>query len=455
MNKESWTSRAGFIFAAAGSAVGLVNIWRFPYIVGQHGGGAFIVIYLFCLVLIGFPLLISEVLMGRTAQEGPVGAFRILSGSRGWSKHAWSGVGKGLVITGFIVSSFYSVVAGWIVGYLIEALRGTLHMESMAEAASHFNMLISSPTWVVGWHFVFMLLSTAVLYFGVRHGIERSNKIMMPLLLLLLVVIAVQGVGLPGGSQGMAFLFRLDWAALTPVAFLAALGHAFFTLSLGQGTMITYGGYLRDKHNIATSCAPVAIFDTVISLLAGIAILSVVFAAGAAPDAGPALLFQTLPTVFSQLPGGTLMAILFFLLVFMAALTSQISAMEPLINYLASEKGWVRHRAVIFVGAGAFALGIPSAFSFNLLKNATFFGHTFFDFVSYVTCDLMIPLGGLLAVLYVGWAWGFNKAYPHLQEGAGRWFEKRRWVRHYLWLCIKYFAPLAILVIFMYQLAHF
>ncbi|MBS0621960.1 MAG: sodium-dependent transporter [Verrucomicrobia bacterium] len=446
--RESWRSRIGFIFAGIGSAVGLVNIWRFPYIVAENGGAAFIVVYLLCLGLVGFPVLVSETLIGRTARRGPVGALCSLATSAPCPQRFWRKTGLGIVITGFIVSSFYSVVAGWMIGYLIEAISGQFaSLNSFEVAADQFKSHIGSASWCLGYHFAFMALAIFVLSRGVRQGIESLNKFLMPLLVLLLLFVMGRGLSLPGGKAGMIDFFSLDFTGFTAWTFLTALGHAFFTLSLGQGTMITYGSYLSDRDNIPNSCFPIVFFDTLVSLLAGIAVLSILFAGGEASNQGFALLFSTLPTVFGEIPGGQWVGIAFFLLVLFAALTSQISAIEPIVNYLMDEKKWNRRSAVLCVGGAAFLVGVPSALAFNALRGMTVRGWNFFEWISFITMDLFIPLGGLAAILYVGWVWGTKRAFPYLYGEQIPTFRKGVLLRRYLSLCIRFVAPLAILLI--------
>jgi NSS family neurotransmitter:Na+ symporter len=448
MKRASWGSKIGFIFAVAGSAVGLANIWRFPYIVGQNGGSAFIIVYLMCLLFIGFPVFLAEILMGRTAQTSPSGAFEKLGGNPRW---AW--VGKMTILTGFIVSGFYSAVAGWILGYLFEAATGSLHhFDTIQQTTKHYTDLIEHPLWGVGFHFLFLALCTFVLFFGVRAGIERGNKIMMPLLIVILIFLVIKGLTLGKTEEAMAFLFKPDWSALTPSAFIIALGQSFFTLSIGQGTMITYGSYLGSKENLLKSCIPVVVLDTLISLLAAIAVFTIVFSVGLQPDQGPGLIFHTLPLVFSQLSGGYLLAVMFFLLVLLAALTSEISAMEPAIAYLIDEKNWSRQKAVLTVGLGAFLLGIPCALSFNVLQNYTLFGENFFEIMSYTASNILIPLGGFFAVIVVGWIWGTINSIKALKEGASGFFDRWPSVIYYFKFCFKYSAPLLIIIVFLHAM---
>lgn len=443
-NRASWSSRLGFIFAVAGSAVGLANIWRFPYVVGENGGAAFIFIYILSILFIGFPVFISEILIGRTTQTSPGGAFRLLGGA------AWAKAGKLTIATGFLVSSFYSAVAGWILGYLIEAVRGRVSNFSSTESVvQHYQSLMENPLWGLFFHFAFLALCLGVLVLGVRAGIERGNKIMMPMLFVVLILLAVKGLSMPNSSKGLKFLLTPDWSALTPHAILIALGQAFFTLSLGQGTMVTYGSYMNRNENILASCVPVVIMDTVVSLLSAIAVFTIVFSVGLEPNSGPGLIFHTLPWVFSQVPWGHTLAVMFFLLVFLAALTSEISALEPAIAYLMDEKGWKRTPAVLMVGFGAFLLGVPSALSYSLLKGYLIFGMTFLDLMDYLATGILIPAGGLFAVLLVGWKWGLPNALAQLKQGAGSLLDRKPWLSRYFWFCIKYSAPILIILVFL------
>lgn len=443
--RESWGSRLGFIFAVAGSAIGLANIWRFPYIVGKHGGAAFIIVYLLCLILMGFPVFMSEMLIGRTTKTSPKGAFLKLGRSK-----FWSAAGCLTIITGFLVSSFYSAVAGWILGYLVEAVSGNISaFQQTEQVATHYTSLINNPIWCLAFHFLFISLCTSVLYLGVRDGIERGSKLMMPLLFIVLFFLVIKGLFMPDAGKALAFLFTPDWSVLTPTAIIIAMGQAFFTLSVGQGTLVTYGSYLRGNENLVKSCFPIVLMDTLVSILSAIAVFTIVFSVGMEPDAGPGLIFHTLPWAFSQIPGGYILAVLFFLLVVIAALTSEISALEPSIAYLVDERGWKRRKAVLTCGLVAFLLGIPSALSYNLLKTYTLNGMTFLDLIETSCSSLLIPIGGLLAVVLVGWRWGAPKALAALKQGAESMYARHRWLGFYFWFCFKYSAPVLILFVFL------
>ncbi len=440
--RDSWKSRAGFIFAALGSAVGLGSIWRFPYIVGAHGGAAFICLYLICLFAIGFPTLIAEILIGQKTQKGPAGGFNELGRSR-----LWKYSGKMSVITGLIISSFYSVIAGWTIGYLIESISGRLtQFSSAGQAKLFFNQFVGSPYLILGLHIVFMAFSAVVLVSGVRKGIERGSKIMMPLLFLVLVILIVKGLTLPNAMQGVRFLFQPDWSLLTPSAFAMALGQAFFTLSLGQGTMVTYGSYLSKKEDLFKSCLPVVLLNTLLALMMGVAVFSIVFSAGFAPSSGPALIFETLPIVFSQISWGYPLSIFFFSLVVLAAITSQISALEPAIAYFRDKKRWSRKKATMVTCCLSGLMGVPSALSFNVWKNVQFNGQSICEMISFVSVNILVPLGGLFAVLLVGWRWGMKNALEALKEGSTL-FEPGSLFFRYFRIGIKYSAPLFILLV--------
>jgi NSS family neurotransmitter:Na+ symporter len=451
MKRDTWGSRVGFIFAVAGSAVGLANIWRFPFLVGQNGGAAFIILYLVCLFMIGFPVFIAELLIGRTTKTSPGGAFHQLGKNR-----FWAGAGKLTIITGFIVSSFYSAVAGWILGYLIEAIKGNIsNFSSTEHATQHYESLMTHPLWGLSFHFLFISLCIAVLYLGVRNGIEKGNKIMMPLLFGVLIMLVVSGLMMPNANIALTFLFSPDFSLITPSAVLMALGQSFFTLSIGQGTLVTYGSYLGKNDNLVTTSLPIVLMDTLVSILSAVAVFTIVFSAGMEPNSGPGLIFHTLPWAFSQLPGGYILAILFFLLVTLAALTSEISALEPSIAYFMDEHGWKRSKAVLVCGFFAFLLGVPSALSYSVLKDYTLFGLTFLDVMDYLASAILIPLGGFLAVLLVGWFWGTKPAISALKTGASNMFNRFPMIEKYFWFSFKYGAPILIMFVFFHALGLF
>jgi neurotransmitter:Na+ symporter, NSS family len=445
--RAHWTSRFGFILAAAGSAVGLGNIWKFPYIAGKNGGGAFVLVYLACIALIGLPILMAEFLIGRHGQKDAVGSFAVLEGRRS----PWCLVGWGGVTASFILLSFYAVVAGWSFDYIVKAASGSLAGRSAGEIGDLFGALVGSPLRVIFWQFLFMLATVAIVVGGIRGGIERWSKVLMPVLFLLLVLLFIRGMLSPGARAGLEFMFRPDFASLTPGALLDALGHAFFTLSLGAGTMITYGSYLERESDLFALSLRIVLLDTLVALLAGLAIFSVVFAAGLEAGAGPGLVFQTIPIVFSTLPFGSLLATIFFILLAFAALSSSISMLEVSVAYLIDEKGWPRLRATTLVGFAALLLGIPAALSFNLWGEVKpLFGHTFFDLFDALVSSYMLPLGGLFVALYAGWFW---RGEGEKDELSGR--SDRPWLFPVWRFLLRFVAPAAVLVILLNQAGLF
>ncbi|MFQ6605808.1 MAG: sodium-dependent transporter [Fidelibacterota bacterium] len=443
-SREKWGSKFGFILAAAGSAIGLGNIWKFPYIAGENGGAAFVFVYLICIAVVGLPVLIAEILMGRTTQRNPVGAFHKLSDGN----PIWTGLGGLGVLAGFIILSFYSVIAGWSLGYIFEAFSGAFATFTDGAAASqHFGGLVGNVTWIMSYHTLFFILTMVVVYFGVNSGIERGSKIMMPVLLIILIVLVIRGITLPGAEAGLKFLWHPDWSKISGTSILIALGHAFFTLSLGMGAMMTYGSYLSKSSNIVTSAFQIVILDTVIALLAGIAIFTAVFAMGQDPASGPGLIFQTLPVVFTKMASGTFFAVMFFLLLTLAALTSAISLLEVVVAYFVDEKNWTRHKAVIVFGFITYLIGVPSALSFNLLQDFTLFGKTFFDVVDFLASNILLPVGGFFIALFVGWSWGLDQAVKELKQGAATMLEQNGWMLGAWNIFLRYVSPVLIFIV--------
>lgn len=444
VSRPHWTSRLGFILAAAGSAIGLGNIWKFPYITGKNGGGAFVLVYLTCVFLVGLPIMLAEFLIGRHSQRDAVGSFAVLSGKNS----PWCLVGWGAVAASFILLSFYSVVVGWSVAYLWHSLTGGFAGQSAEAINLLFGQLVSTPGRVIFWQGLFMACTLGIVLGGVRGGIERWSKLLMPLLFFLLLLLCLRGLFSPGAREALEFMFRPDFQKLTPAALLDALGHAFFTLSIGAGVMITYGSYLERDADLFGLSLRIALLDTLVALLAGLAIFPVVFAAGLEPGAGPGLVFQTLPIVFSSLPFGSALSAVFFVLLAFAALTSSISMLETVVAYLLDEKDWSRLRATLLVGGSAFLLGLPSALSFSLWADVKpFFGRNFFDFCDLLVSSYMLPLGGLLVALFAAWAWRADAEKAELAGAAPRPWLFPLW--HWL---LRYLAPAAVLIILLNQM---
>ncbi len=416
--REHWGSRTGFILAAAGSAIGLGNIWKYPHMAGQHGGGAFTLVYLACIALVGLPILLAEFSIGRRTQLNPVGAFRSLAGT-----NAWKWVGFLGVASAFVILSFYSVIGGWTIKYAVLALTGTFGDFTLGGDASRqvFEAFIANPLQPIFWHLLFMGTCVYIISRGVKGGIERWSKILMPLLLGIILVLVIRGITLDGAMEGIRFLFQPKWSDLDPGGVVLALGHSFFTISLGMGTMITYGSYLRRDTSLVRAGLAVVLLDTAIALLAGIVIFTAVFAMGQDPAAGPSLIFIVLPTLFPQIPGGQVFAFLFFALFFMAALTSAISILEVVTAYFIDEKKWGRTRATLVFGGVIAVVGIFASLSLGGTNVIAIFGDlSFFDLLDKASSKYMLPIGGLLTAIFVLVRWGIPAFMDELGLGDSR-----------------------------------
>jgi len=394
MARESWSSKTGFWLAAAGSAVGLGNIWRFPYLTGANGGAAFVLVYLAIVLTIGVSVMIAEFVIGRSTQLNPVGAFQKLKGGV-WPIVGWLGVAAG-----FIILSFYSVIGGWTIKYIISSFTGLINPST--DATGYFLGFIGNGPQTVLFHAIFMAVTIYIVYKGIGEGIESWCKILMPALFVLLLVLIVRAVTLPGAGAGISFYLNPDFSKINSSSLIAALGQAFFSLSLGMGAMITYGSYLGSKKtSLPQSAATVTLLDTGVAILAGFVIFPAVFAFGVAPGAGPGLTFITLPKVFALMPGGAIWSALFFVLLLFAAITSAISLLEVVVAYMVDNLKWARQKASLVIGGAIFLLGVPSALSQGAMP-INILGLPFLDAMSLLS-DIMLPLGGMLIALFVGW----------------------------------------------------
>lgn len=453
-----WSSRWVFILAAVGSAVGLGNIWKFPYITGEYGGGAFVAVYLLCIAAIGIPVMIAEVLLGRRGRQSPINTMRTLAAEQG-APHYWAFVGWAGVLAGFLIFSFYSVIAGWALAYVQHALAGDLTGLDGDGAASLFGDLVASPGQLLLWHTVFSVLVLVVVGRGVRDGLEKAVVALMPALLLLLLVLVGYALTQGAVADGLAFLFQPDFTrvfqacemvdgqqvcSFTGEPLLVAMGHAFFTLSLGMGAIMVYGSYMPRQASIGGAVVLIAVADTVVALLAGMAIFPIVFASGLEPGAGPGLIFQTLPIAFGEMAGGRLFGTLFFVLLVFAAWSSAISLIEPAVAWLVENRGWRRGMAALLVTALGWLLGIASLLSFNLWSGADYqlFGKTVFDLLDYLTANIMLPLGGLLIALFTGWFAHRSMAHEELAMRSQVLFNL--W-----WSLVRYVAPVGIVFVFL------
>lgn len=443
-----WSSRWVFFLAATGSAVGLGNIWKFPYITGQNGGGAFVLVYLACILAIGIPLLMAEVMIGRRGRANPEGAIAAVAREAGASKH-WQRLGSMAVLTGFLILSFYAVIAGWTVAYTPAALSGSFAGLNGESSGALFNALLADPWKLTAYGSFVLLLTLGIVAFGVRDGLERALRFMMPgLFIILLVMVGYAATTTGHFMQAVEFLFAPDFSKLTGKGVLMALGHAFFTLSLASGAMMAYGAYLPAGTSIVRTSLLVAVTDTAVALLAGLAIFPLVFANGLEPGSGPGLIFVTLPIAFGQMPLGALFGGLFFIMLALAALTSTISLSEPTIAWLGEKFGMGRIKAVLLSGAAVWLLSLGSVLSFNAWSEVTLFGKTFFDALDFLTSNLMMPLGGLFTVLFTGWV--MKRAMAAEALGLGQTGGFGLW-----WLAIRWITPLAIALMFLHSLGLF
>ncbi|MBF6056803.1 MULTISPECIES: sodium-dependent transporter [Thiomicrorhabdus] len=440
LSKVSWSSQTVFIMAAVGSAVGLGNIWKFPYITGENGGGAFVLVYLACVLLIGIPVLMSEIALGRAGKANPVQAMANLAKESGVSK-LWALLGVNGVLAGALILSFYTVIAGWAFAYFIDSLQGSFIDISAENAGTHFSSMLANPYELLFWHSFTLFISVFIVSKGIKSGLEKAINFMIPGLFLILLVLLGYASTTGYFGQSFSFLFSPDFGKLSWEAVLVAMGHAFFTLSIGLGTMMVYGSYVSEKQSIAKAGLLIAFADTLVALLAGLVIFSVVFANQLQPGAGPGLLFQTLPVAFGQMTGGWFFGTLFFALVVMAALSSAISLLEPVVSWLEQNWGFSRAKSSWGMGLLIWLLGIGSVLSFNVWQDVHILGdRNFFNTVDYLTANIMLPLGGLLISVFVAWSLPPMIRENQIQLSPG-------WGRA-LMFDLKWIAPPAIMLVF-------
>ena len=446
MSRDSFGSRFGALVAMAGSAVGLGNLWRFPYLVGENGGAAFIIVYILLSFLICLPIFISEFVVGRRSQKNAYAAFRDLSGGS-----AWRWVGLFTVVVPLIVLSYYSVIGGWSVEYLIKSLTFSFTGSDSQGAMSTMFMEFASSTWTpLICHTAFLLATTLIVVVGIKDGIEKFSKIMMPLLFVIVIVIAVYALTLPGAGKGVDYLFNPDFSKITGQSIAAALGQAFFSLSLGFGTIMTYASYVDKKENVLFQSTATAVSDLMFALIAGLAIMPAVFAFGLNPQSGPSLVFETLPYVFGQMPAGGFVAILFFVALLVAALTSSISMLEVAVAYLVEEKKFSRISACIILFVICWVIGALCSLSFGPLSHVQIGGRSIFDFFDNLSSNILMTLGSLLTVLFVGWKLKKTDVYNEFTNRET--LSRNVKIFGVLWFLIRYICPLAIISIFLYGL---
>jgi NSS family neurotransmitter:Na+ symporter len=444
-----WSSRLVFVLAATGSAVGLGNIWKFPYIAGENGGGAFVLVYLGCIAIIGIPIMMAEILLGRRGRQSPINTMATLAAECG-ANQRWGWLGWLGVAAGFLIMSFYSVVAGWALAYVLEAVSGNFQGLDGASSASKFGKLIANPGETTFWHTVFTVMAAVVVARGVRSGLEKAVKILMPALFVLLVLLLGYAINTGYFDEGLVFLFQPDFSKLTTDGILVALGHAFFTLSLGMGAIMVYGSYMPRSATIAGTSLVIAVMDTLVALVAGMAIFPVVFANHLTPSAGPGLVFISLPIAFGEMPGGLLFGTLFFVLLTFAAWTSAISLVEPAVAFLVENRGMKRPRATVLVAFFAWLLGLATVMSFSdWAFTFNFVGATkengIFDMLDILTTNFMLPLGGLTIAVFAGWVMTRESVVSEMAGGEGKVF--RLW-----YVVIRYVSPVAVLIMFLHTL---
>lgn len=448
-DRAQFATRLGIIATTVGSAVGLGNIWRFPYEAGNNGGGAFLICYLLCIIMLGIPVLCAEFAIGRTTHRNIFGAFRTLNPSGRWHWVGYIGIFASIMIL-----SFYSVVAGWTMEYIYQSIAGGLNLSGAEAFHDQFVRFSTNNYRPIMWTVIFLLCNYIIVVRGVKKGIEKMSNIMMPALFILLIIFCVNSLSMPKASEGLAFLFNPDFSKITPRVVVSALGQAFFSLSLGLGTMMTYGSYFSKDTRIVRSATITASLDTLVAILAGIIIFPAVFSFGMSPVQGPALVFEVLPSIFAQMPGAQIWSIMFFFLLFLASLTSTISMSEVSIAFLTEENGLSRAKASTLNLIAALCGGVLSALSFGYFSDKEFFGLCcldFFSFFDFTSSNILLPLGGMLISIFAGWVLDRSRLKTTLTN------EGKIGVRTFplLVFSLKFIAPICILLIFLLGLNFF
>ena len=433
-----WSSRMAFILAVTGSAVGLGNIWKFPYIAGQNGGGAFVLVYLVCVVVIGMPVMMSEILIGRRGRRNPIATMELLGKEEGSTRN-WRWVGIMGVLAGILILSYYSVIAGWTLAYVVKSVSGVFAGASADAVGTEFGNFVGDWRLIGLCHTIFMALTIFVVARGVERGLEQAVRFMVPALLILMLVLLGYSINSGYFGEGVAFMFTPDFTKLTWNSVLAALGQAFFTLSIGMGAVMAYGAYLPEETSITGASAAVVCADTAIAILAGLAIFPLVFANNLDPADGPGLVFFTLPLAFGQMAGGVFFSTVFFVLLAFAAWTSAIGLMEPAVAWIVEHFNRTRAQAAVMTGLSIWLLGFGSVLSFNVLAEFKFLAGTIFDNVDYLTSNIMLPLGGLLIVIFAGWVMCRNSTSDELGS-SGTWYRAWRFLARFV-------APIGILFV--------
>ncbi|MBO4489583.1 MAG: sodium-dependent transporter [Bacteroidales bacterium] len=436
---RGFTSNIGAILAAAGGAVGLGNIWRFPYMLGQNGGGAFLLIYILFVLLIGIPLMMTEFIIGRRSQRNVVGAYRILGGKqKGWVILGFFGI-----VAAFLIYAFYSVVAGWTLNYIVLSGSNRLSGLDPNAVAEVFTSFTQGSFWPLLCQLLFLVLTGLVITMGVQKGIEKVGKILMPVLFLLLLLMCVRSLTLSGSGEGMRFLFKPDFSKLTGQSVLSALGQSFFSLSIGMGAMVTYGSYIRKEDRLFKTSIWIALCDLLVAILAGVVIFPAVFAFGMNPASGPELVYVVLPNVFNNMPAGTIFAVIFFLLLGIAALTSTISLLEIIVAFAVEELHWKRSTASLVSTLLVFVVGAFCTLSFGPLQNVKLFDRTIFELFDLITASYLMPIGALLMTIFLGWCFPKVEVKDELSNNGT--LKCKAFELYYL--ILRYIAPAALVVI--------
>lgn len=442
MHRSHWKNRWTFMLATAGSAIGLGNIWKLPYMIGVNGGSAFVLVFIACIFFVGIPLMMTEILLGRRAQKNPFNGMQQLA-QEAHASQLWKYLGGMGMLTGLLILGFYSVIGGWVLAYVAEAASGSFSQITASQSSANFDTLLASPWILLGWHTLFMCMTMGVVARGVNSGLEKANNILIPALFAILLVLLGYSMSVGNMQAAYTFMFTPDFSKITPVAVLSALGHAFFSLSLGMGAVMVYGSYLQRNISIARTTIYIALADTMLGLLVGLAIYSLVFANHLAPNAGPGLIFQTLPIAFGQMPGGNFIAMLFFMLVAFAAWTSAISLVEPAIAWIVENTRIKRAASCLGLGIAVWLLGVAVVLSFNEWKDIKIvFNLNIFDTLDKLTSTILLPLGGLLMAIFAGYA--MNKSHVQDELNLNHHFYR-------LWrVSNNLIAPIAIFGIFLY-----
>jgi NSS family neurotransmitter:Na+ symporter len=442
MQRSHWKNRWTFILATAGSAIGLGNIWKLPYMIGVNGGSAFVLVFIACIFFVGIPLMMTEILLGRRAQKNPFNGMQQLA-QEAQASHLWKYLGGMGMLTGLLILGFYSVIGGWVLAYIVEAASGGFSQITASQSSANFDALLASPWTLLSWHTLFMCMTLGVVARGVNSGLEKANNILIPALFAILLVLLGYSMSVGDMQAAYTFMFTPDFSKITPVAVLSALGHAFFSLSLGMGAVMVYGSYLQRNVSIARTTIYIALVDTMLGLLVGLAIYSLVFANHLAPNAGPGLIFQTLPIAFGQMPVGNFFGMLFFMLVAFAAWTSAISLVEPAVAWIVENTHIQRATSCLGLGIAVWLLGVAVVLSFNEWKEIEIvFNLNIFDTLDKLTSTILLPLGGLLMAIFAGYA--MNKSHVQDELNLNPPFFR-------LWrVTNNLIAPIAILGVFLY-----